>query len=143
MEGVLVTAKESGSTVAITVVSDEQGHYRVPPTKLEPGHYAITIRAAGYDLDGPAAVDIHAQKTATLDLKLRKTANLATQLTNAEWLESMPGTPEQKSYLRNCVTCHTLQLIVRSTKGNGYSVTWPVFGSSFPARRFWGTSGML
>jgi carboxypeptidase family protein len=53
MEGVLVTAKESGSTVAVTVVSDEQGHYRIPSAKLEPGHYAITIRAVGYDLDGP------------------------------------------------------------------------------------------
>src|SRR2546428_9324342 len=89
MEGVLVTAKESGSTVAVTVVSDEQGHYRIPSTKLEPGHYAITIRAVGYDLDGPTTVDIRAEKASTLDLKLRRTANLAMQLTNAEWLESM------------------------------------------------------
>ena len=115
MEGVLVTAKESGSTVAVTVVSDDQGHYRIPSTKLETGHYAITIRAIGYDLDGPTTVDIRAEKQSTLDLKLHKTANLAMQLTNAEWLESMPGPPQQKSYLRNCVTCHTLQFIVRST----------------------------
>src|SRR4029077_9338109 len=97
------------------VVSDEQGHYRFPSTKLEPGHYAITIRAVGYELEGPAAADISAQEVCKLDLKLRKTANLAMQLTNAEWLESMPGPQEQKSYLRNCVTCHTLQPIVRST----------------------------
>jgi virginiamycin B lyase len=115
MEGVLVTAKASGSTIAITVVSDEQGHYRFPSTKLEPSHYAITIRAVGYELEGPSAADISAQEVCKLDLKLRKTANLAMQLTNAEWLESMPGPQEQKSYLRNCVTCHTLQPIVRST----------------------------
>jgi len=115
MEGVLVTAKEVGSTIAVTVVSDELGHYQFPAAKLEPGHYAITIRAAGYDLDGPATVDISAHKAAAADLKLRKTANLSAQLTNAEWMESMPGTPEQKIFLRGCVTCHTLQLIVRST----------------------------
>ena len=115
MEGVLVTAKRPGSTITITVVSDEQGRYRFPSAKLEPGHYAIKIRAVGYDLDAPAIVDIGPQSAATLDLKLRKTANLAMQLTNAEWLESMPGSPEQKSYLRNCVTCHTLQPVVRST----------------------------
>jgi len=115
MEGVLVTVKKTGSTVAITVVSDEQGRYSFPSTKLGPGHYAIKIRAVGYDLAGPAAVDISAQKVVTADLKLRKTADLSMQLTNAEWMESMPGTPEQKSSLRNCVTCHTLQLIVRST----------------------------
>jgi virginiamycin B lyase len=114
MEGVLVTAKKTGSTIAITVATDEQGRYRFPPGRLESGHYAIGIRAVGYDLDGPTTVDISAPKPSTADLKLRKTANLSMQLTNAEWIESVPGTPEQKSSLRNCVTCHTLQRPIRS-----------------------------
>jgi virginiamycin B lyase len=114
MEGVLVTVKKTGSTIAITVVTDEQGRYRFPPGRLEPGHYSISIRAVGYDLDGPATVDISAPNPSTADLKLRKTANLSMQLTNAEWIESVPGTPEQKSSLRNCVTCHTLQRPIRS-----------------------------
>src|ERR1700731_1995775 len=114
MEGVLVTAKKTNSTIAITVVSDAQGRYRFPSAKLEPGHYAISIRAVGYDLDGPSAVDIGAQQGATADLKLRKTSNLSMQLTNAEWIESVPGTQEQKSSLRNCVTCHTFQRPIRS-----------------------------
>ena len=50
-----------------------------------------------------------------LDLKLKKTSNLAAQLTNAEWMQSMPGTARQKDALLNCVTCHTLDRIVRST----------------------------
>jgi len=45
MEGVLVTAKKTNSTIAITVVTDAQGRYRFPSAKLEPGHYAISIRA--------------------------------------------------------------------------------------------------
>ena len=114
MEGVLVTVKKTGSTIAITVATDEQGRYRFPPGRLEPGHYAISIRAVGYDLDGPTTVDISAPKPSTADLKLRNTANLSMQLTNAEWIESVPGTPEQKSSLRNCVTCHTLQRPIRS-----------------------------
>ena len=114
MEGVLVTVKKTGSTIAITVATDEQGRYRFPPGRLEPGHYAISIRAVGYDLDGPATVDISAPNPSTADLKLRKTANLSMQLTNAEWIESVPGTPEQKGSLRNCVTCHTLQRPIRS-----------------------------
>jgi virginiamycin B lyase len=115
MEGVLVTAKKTGSTIAITVVSDEHGRYRFPSAKLGPGHYEMSIRAVGYDLDGPAAIDISAQKAATADLKLRKTANLSMQLTNAEWIESVPGTPEQKSSLENCVVCHTLLRPISST----------------------------
>ena len=115
MEGVLVTAKKKEATIAVTVVTNAEGAYRFPSSKLEPGQYAITIRAVGYDLDGPNSVDIGSQKSAVADLKLRKTKNLSMQLTNAEWIESVPGTQEQKSSLRNCVTCHTLQRPIRST----------------------------
>src|ERR1700687_1227478 len=114
MEGVLITAKKTNSTIAVTVVSDAQGHYRFPSAKLDQGHYAISIRAVGYDLDNASAVDVGPQQTATADLKLHKASNLSMQLTNAEWIESVPGTQEQKSSLRNCVTCHTLQRPIRS-----------------------------
>src|SRR2546427_1729034 len=92
MEGVLVSARQEGSTVTITVVSDEQGRYSFPSTKAAPGRYAIRIRAVGYDLDGPKAVEIGADKTATADLKLRKAKNIVGQLTDAEWLAGLPGT---------------------------------------------------
>ncbi|HEU5274621.1 MAG TPA: carboxypeptidase regulatory-like domain-containing protein [Xanthobacteraceae bacterium] len=115
MEGVLVTAKKDGSTIAITVVSDAQGHYSFPAGKLDPGHYALRIRAIGYDLDGKTTADVAAGNAATADLKLKKTHNVASQLTNAEWLESVPGTAVQKDALFNCVSCHTVERIVKST----------------------------
>ena len=59
-------------------------------------------------------MDIAPQKTAALDLKLRKTSDLASQLSNAEWLVSFPGTEEQKGSIQNCTHCHTLERIVRS-----------------------------
>jgi len=108
MEGVLVTAKKDASTIAVTVSTDAGGRFSFPASKLDAGHYTIKIRAAGYDLEGPSSVEIKMDGQAQADLKLRKTQNLAAQLTNAEWLESMPGTPEQKAPLRNCTTCHTL-----------------------------------
>lgn len=114
MEGVLVSAKKDGATIRVTVVSDKQGRYNFPAAKLEPGHYALTIRAAGYDLDGAGSADIVAGKSVTADLKLRKTKNLPAQLSNAEWLASMPGTEEQKQPLLDCSGCHTMQRIVRS-----------------------------
>jgi len=115
MEGVLVTAKRAGSTIAVTVVTDKDGIYSFPASRLEPGQYAIKIRAVGYDLDGNGSAQLSGEDTAKLDLKLKKTRNLSTQLTNAEWLQSMPGTPRQKDALLNCVTCHTVERIVRST----------------------------
>jgi virginiamycin B lyase len=114
MEGVLVNAKRAGSNMTVTVVSDAQGRYRFPAARLEPGNYAITIRAAGYDLASRATAEVAAGSTANADLKLVKTRDLAAQLTNAEWLYSMPGTPQQKRPLLGCVGCHTLERVVRS-----------------------------
>jgi streptogramin lyase len=115
MEGVLVTARRDGATMAITVVSDAQGHYAFPAAKLAPGRYTLTIRAVGYDLDGKATADVAAGGGANVDLKLTTTHNIASQLTNAEWIDSVPGTPVQKDALFNCVGCHTVERIVRST----------------------------
>src|SRR3954453_428842 len=115
MEGVLVSARKAGSTVTITVVSDAQGNYGFPAAKLEPGQYSLRIRAVGYDLDRPASVDVAAQQPAKYDLKLRKTEDLAAQLSNAEWLASFPGTDQQKNAMLGCVGCHTLERVARST----------------------------
>ena len=114
MEGVLVRAKKAGSTITITVVSDAEGRYRFPSEKLKPGSYALSIRAAGYDLEGPNTVEVAAGKTNVADLKLRKAADPAAQLSNAEWLASLPGTEQQKASIRNCTHCHTLERVMRS-----------------------------
>ena len=114
MEGVLVSAKREGSSKTITVVTDEKGRYRFPTARLEPGKYAITIRAVGYDLAGAPAPQVAAKSTATADLKLVRTKDLAAQMTNAEWLHSSPGTPQQKRPLLSCVGCHSLERIFRS-----------------------------
>jgi virginiamycin B lyase len=115
MEGVVVTAHKSGSIVSISVTSDAHGRYAFPENKLEPGKYEISIRAVGYEIGAPTTAEIAPEKTATTDLKLKKTRNLASQLSNAEWMMSIPGTEEQKAMLLDCTGCHTLERIVRST----------------------------
>ena len=115
MEGVVVSAKRDGSTLTISVVSDKTGKFSFPASKLEPGRYSLAIRAVGYDLDGPKTADVAAGSTATADINLRPTRNLAKQLTNAEWLASFPGTDTQKKTLLNCIGCHDLDRIVTST----------------------------
>jgi streptogramin lyase len=114
LEGVLVSAKKSGSSITVTVVSGKDGRYSFPAARLEPGQYSLRIRAIGYDLDGADQVTVAPDKTATADLGLRKTQDLASQLSNAEWLASMPGTDAQKGQLLNCVGCHTLDRPLRS-----------------------------
>ena len=114
MEGVLISAKKAGSTIAVTVVSDAQGRYRFPTANLQPGEYALRIRAVGYDLEGPSKAVVAAGETATVDLKLAKARDLASQLSNSEWLASFPGSEQEKASIRNCTHCHTLERVVRS-----------------------------
>jgi len=97
MEGVLVSAKRAGSTITITVVSDEQGRYRFPSSKLQPGQYGVRTKAVGYDLEGAREVTVTSGQTATADLKLVKARDIASQLSNSEWLQSFPGTEQEKA----------------------------------------------
>jgi hypothetical protein len=114
MEGVLVSVKKAGSKVTTTVVSDREGRYRVPRARLEPATYAVGIRAIGYDLASSATVNVGASGVTTADITLKKTADLAAQLTNAEWLASFPGSDAQKASVRGCAHCHTMSLVTRS-----------------------------
>jgi virginiamycin B lyase len=111
MEGVLVSAKKEGATVTTTVVSNDKGQFSFPAGKLEPGKYAITIRAVGYTLVGPKTVDV-AASGASAEIKLAKARNIVPQLSNGEWLLSAPGSDQFKaSFLLDCQGCHTLQRV--------------------------------
>src|SRR5882672_4209132 len=118
MEGVIVGAKKVGSTITTWVVSNAQGQYSFPRERLEPGKYAISIRAVGYELP-KTSTDVTAQPT-QLDLQLDKVTNnskLAMQLSNGELLMSVPGTQDQRAALAGCVNCHTLQRVLFSRFG--------------------------
>src|SRR5258707_792452 len=115
MEGVVVSARRDGSTISISVVTDARGRFAFPAARLEPGHYALKARAAGYEIDGAKAADVAAGSEAKTDIKLKKVKNLSAHLTNAEWMSSMPGTDAQKRFLLNCNGCHTIERIMKST----------------------------
>jgi streptogramin lyase len=114
MGGVLVSVKREGSTITTTVVTDEQGRYAIPAARMEPGKYTLAIRAIGYRLDGPKTVDVPAGTAASAGLKLAKVKSLVPQLSNGEWLLSLPGADRQKAFLTMCVGCHTLQRVMTS-----------------------------
>src|SRR5258706_8301863 len=91
MEGVLVTLRRARTPVAVTVVSDDHGAFTFPRSHITPGRYAVSIRAAGFDLQEGAAVEVEANRTATLRLDLSPARDLAAQLTTLEWVMSIPG----------------------------------------------------
>src|SRR4029434_7250580 len=115
MEGVLVGAKNAGSTITTWVVSNAEGQYRFPLDKMETGKHCVSIRASGYELPA-TSVNVTAEPT-ELNLRLTKvtsTSKLAMRASNGELLMSVPGTPAQKLALGACVNCHTLQRVLFS-----------------------------
>src|SRR6185436_16685700 len=82
MEGVVVTARRDGSPISVSVVTDARGKYAFPRSHVQPGRYTVTMRATGYDLMDPGAVEVSAGKSAPLDLNLVPTADLSKQLTS-------------------------------------------------------------
>src|SRR5262249_42827263 len=94
--------------------TNDKAQSSFPAGEPAPGHCTISIRAAGYTLVGPKAVDVAAGAPATADVKLAKTKSLVNQLANAEWLISVPGDDKIKSFLPDCVGCHTLQRVFTS-----------------------------
>lgn len=116
MEGVIVRAKREGSPITVSVVSNAEGYYRFPSDRLEPGDYAISVRAVGYDLASSGSIEISSEPV-TLDLQLTKTRRLSAQLSNGEWMISAPGTFQEKQYFDDCTMCHTLQRPMTSRYG--------------------------
>jgi len=115
MEGVVITAKKDGSTISVSVISDQKGRFSFPAERLEPGTYTLKARAAGYTLEAVQTVTIIDRMDTQIDLQLKKLKSLAGSLTNAEWLMSIPGTDNQKKFLLNCTSCHTLERIMKSS----------------------------
>ena len=117
LEGVVVSVRREGVNFTVSVVSDADGRFTFPRSHIEPGTYDLTIRAVGYSLS-PVSVEVTANETATSNHRLRKTTDLASQLSSLEWAMSMPGTTAEKDQLvyqaLSCAYCHTYERIVKS-----------------------------
>lgn len=125
MEGVLVSARKEGSHITVTVVSDSQGRYGFPSDRLEPGNYRLKMRAIGYDLEDPGVVKVEANQMTRLDLKLQKTKDLAAQMTNADWMLSVPDIKKRVfddfKFGTPCIGCHSLTVVMKSKyQGNAW-----------------------
>ena len=96
MEGVIVNAKKEDSTITVSVVSDKQGHFAFPASRLEPGHYTLAIRAVGYDLDGPSTADVAAHKAGRRSQTPQSERYRLSSLPSG-MADDIPGTKQQKT----------------------------------------------
>src|SRR2546423_14006659 len=68
--GAFVQARNAKTKITVSVLSDNQGNYRVPD--LGPGDYRVSIRAPGFSAAPRSDVKLSAEQSATYDFGLAK-----------------------------------------------------------------------
>ena len=111
MEGVIVSAKKG--IVTVSVVTNDKGEFSFPREqawrrRLCAEHQGRRLRSR-WRRQGHAAGQPKA-----MDLKLVKAKNIAPQLSNQEWIHSVPGSKDEKRILSRCVNCHTVERVISS-----------------------------
>ena len=116
LEGVTVSAKREGSTIAISVYTDTAGNYYFPP--LPEGNYRVWAQAIGFNAE-KAAVGLSAARRRNFAL---------TDITDAETrFRQLPGEmmvsalPEatvedarmKKIFMNSCTGCHSTSFVLQ------------------------------
>ncbi|HKC56218.1 MAG TPA: carboxypeptidase-like regulatory domain-containing protein, partial [Vicinamibacterales bacterium] len=108
LEGVVVSARASGSNITTSVLTDERGDYVFPP--LDSGRYDVWAQATGYQV-ARASLAIDDGRQARQTFALPTTDDVTPQLSASEWFSAMPeDTKEQRRmkaiFRTNCTACH-------------------------------------
>jgi virginiamycin B lyase len=100
---VFVTAHNDARRMAVSVLTDARGRYRI--NDLFPGTYAVRARKPGY-ADGQVGEVKLAQHDATTDLQLQPDDELRLSTPGAAWLNTLPNEPMKATFVTSCTICH-------------------------------------
>jgi len=104
--------REEGGLDAYRHGRERQGRpYGFPAAKLDSGPLHDSHRAR-LRSRWPRRADVAAGKPAALDLKLKNDFRPAAQLSNGEWMASVPAPTTRKGFAAQLLGCHTLERIV-------------------------------
>ena len=108
MEGVAVSARAQDKNISTSVYTNQEGEYFFPP--LDAGEYRMWAQAVGFELTR-AEKTISSGRQIRQDFTLKPVADFSSQLSDAEWMESLPDdTPADRRMKKvihnNCVVCH-------------------------------------
>jgi|KBSSwiStaDraftv2_1062776.scaffolds.fasta_scaffold01322_5 Streptogramin lyase len=108
LEGVVVSARATGSNITTSVVTDGRGEYVFPP--LDNGRYDVWAQATGYQT-ARASLAIESGRQLHQAFTLNTIGDITPQLSASEWFSAMPeDTKEQRRmkamFRTNCTACH-------------------------------------
>jgi streptogramin lyase len=116
LEGVTVSAKLEGSTIATSVYTDAAGVYVFPP--LAPGKYRVWAQALGFET-AKGAVELSAARHQNFKLQEiadaeRRFRQLPGEMMVAALPESTPEDAHMKRiFMNNCTACHSTSYVLQ------------------------------
>ena len=87
----------------ITVLSNQHGEYQI--TDLVAGRYSLSAHGFGYRRSLTEIVEVEASSPQTVHLDLSPQADIASQVSGAEWLSLLPDSDETRQFILDCQGC--------------------------------------
>src|SRR5438445_5764691 len=116
LEGVTVSAKLEGSTIATSVYTDAAGNYYFPP--LPAGKYRVWAQALGFEMS-KSAVDLSAARRADFALQeMTDPERRFRQLPGEMMVAALPEASAddertKKIFMNNCTGCHSTSYVLQ------------------------------
>src|SRR5213595_3701228 len=116
LEGVTVSAKLEGSTIATSVYTDAAGNYYFPP--LPAGKYRVWAQALGFEMS-KSAVDLSAERRADFTLQeMTDPERRFRQLPGEMMVAALPEASAddaraKKIFMNNCTGCHSSSYVLQ------------------------------
>jgi virginiamycin B lyase len=105
--GAFVQARNAATHITVSVLSDSQGHYRVPD--LPAGDYRLGIRAPGFKADPKNGIGLAADQNLTQDIALQKSYVRWSDLSIEQGKELLPDDRGKDMLFGLCMACHGFQ----------------------------------
>lgn len=106
--------------LTITVLSDQQGEYQL--ANLPIGRYSLSAHGFGYRRSLTEIVEVEASSPQSVQLSLSPQADIASQVSSAEWLSLLPDDETTRQFILDCQGCHQLGWPRQAYNG------WPTAG---------------
>ena len=102
--GAFVQARNAKTKITVSVLSDNQGHYKVPD--LSAGDYRLQIVAPGFRADAKSGVALTADQALTQDFKLQKGMVRWSDISLYQGQKLLPEGEGKDLLFRHCFACH-------------------------------------
>src|SRR5262249_46743418 len=114
--GAFVQARNAKTKIMVSVLSDNQGRYRVE--NLPAGDYPVPIRAPGFQSDMVNAMALTQDQSATHDFALKQSYVRWTDISMYQGIQLLPEARGKNLFFVHCMACHGFETRMAGVKRN-------------------------